>query len=65
MDAQTTFDSAAFLLKAQPFFDLHAGVALAPINTLIEMQFDNGVSVYGNKIAVKEISELVAQYPSI
>lgn len=31
----------------------------------MEMQLDNGVRVYGDKVAVREISELVAQYPSI
>ena len=64
-DAQATFDSAAFPPRAQPFFDLHAGVALAPTNTLIETQLDNGVRVYGDEAAVRKISKLVAQYPSI
>lgn len=64
-DAQATFDSAAFPPRAQPFFNLHAGVALAPTDTLMEMQLDNGVRVYGDEAAVREISELVAQYPSI
>lgn len=65
VDAQATFDSAAFPPRAQPFFDLHARVALAPTDTLMETQLDNGVRVYGDEVAVTEISELVAQYPSI
>ena len=64
-DAQATFDFAAFPPRAQPFFDLHTGVALAPTDTLIETQLDNGVKVYGDEAAVREISELVAQYLSI
>ena len=31
----------------------------------METQLDNGVRLYGDKAAVREISELVAQYPSI
>ena len=31
----------------------------------MEIQLDNGVRVYGDRAAVREISELVAQYPSI
>ena len=64
-DAQATFSFAAFLPKAQPFFNLYAGVALAPTDTLMETQLDNGVRIYEEKVAVREISELVAQYPSI
>ena len=59
-DAQATFDSAAFPPRAQPFFDLHAGIALALIDTVMEIQLDNGVRVYGDRAAVREISELVA-----
>lgn len=64
-DAQATFDSAAFPPRAQPFFDLHAGVALAPTDTLMEMQLDNGMRIYGDEVAIREISELVAKYPTI
>lgn len=64
-EAQATFNSAAFSPRAQPFFDLHAEVALASRDTLIETQLDNGVRVYGDEVAVREISGLVAQYPSI
>ena len=64
-DAQATFDSTAFRLKATSFFDLHAGISLAPTDTAMETQLNNGVRVYGDKAAVREIFELVTQYPSI
>lgn len=44
---------------------MHAEVALAPMDTLIETQLDNSVRVYRDEVAVKELSKLVAQYPSI
>ena len=44
-DAQVTFDSAAFSPRAQPFFDLHAGIALAPTDTAIQTQLNNDVRV--------------------
>ena len=65
VDAQATFNSVAFPPRAQSFFNLHAGVALAPTDTLMETQLDNDVRIYGDKAAVREISKLVAQYPSI
>ena len=64
-DTQATFNSAAFPPKAQPVFDLHAGVSLAPTDAAMETQLNNGVRVYGDEAAVRQISELVAQYPSI
>ena len=64
-DAQATFDSAVFPPKAPPFFDLHAGISLAITDTAMEMQLDNGVRVYRDKAAVREIFELVAQPLSI
>lgn len=64
-DTQTTFDSAIFPSRAQLFFDLHARVALVLTDILMETQLDNSVRVYRDKVAVREISELVAQYPFI
>lgn len=66
-DVQATFNSTAFSPRAQPFFDLHARIALAltDTNTFIKIKLDNGIRVYKNKAAVREISELVAQYPFI
>lgn len=64
-DAQVTFDSAAFPLRTQLFFGLHAGIALAPTDMPLKTQLSNGMRVYRNEVAVKEISELMAQYPSI
>lgn len=65
VDTQATFNFAAILLRAQPFFDLHVEVALAPKNTLMETQLDNGMRVYRDKTTIREISELIAQYSSI
>lgn len=51
-----------FLLMAQPFFNLYAETALAPINTLIKIQINNGVKIYKNVVAVQEIFQLVVKY---
>lgn len=64
-DTKTTFNLSVFLLRVQLFFNLHVRVLLAPTDTLIEMQLENGIRIYKDKVVVKEISELVAQYPSI
>lgn len=64
-DTQVIFNLAAFPPAALPFLDLGAGSTLAPRNTLIETQLNNGVRVYGDSAAVKEISELVAKSSSI
>lgn len=65
MDAQATLDFMVFPPRAQPFFDLHAGIVLALTDTLMETQLNNGVRLYGDEAAFREISELVAQYLSI
>ena len=67
MPRQATFNFTTFPVKAQLFFDLEAGIALAPTDTdiLMETQLNNSIKIYRNRAAVKEISELVAQYPSI
>lgn len=59
---QAIFNSAVFLPKAQSFFNLYAGIALAPTDTDIPMEthLNNGIEVYRDKAAVREISELVA-----
>lgn len=64
-DAQAIFNSAVFLRRAQLFFKLYTGIALAPTDTCMGTQLDNGMSIYGDKVAIREISELVTRYPSI
>lgn len=66
-DVQIPFNSLAFLSKAQLFFNLHAGIrlALTDMDTSIEIQLNNGMKIYRDKVAFQEILELVAQYLSI
>lgn len=64
-DTQATFNFATFPPRAQPFFDLHAGIILALTDTLMETQLDNNMRVYGDKVVVRKISELIVQYLSI
>lgn len=66
-NAQATFNFAVFLLRTQLFFNLYNGIALASMDMeiSIETQLNNGVRVYGNRTAIREISKLVAQYSFI
>lgn len=65
VDTQATFHLAAFPPAALPFLDLGAEPTLAPRNGLMETQLNNGVRVYRDSAAMKEISKLVVEYPSI
>lgn len=61
INAQVALDFATFPPRAQPFFDLDASIALAPSGAPMEIQLENGIRVYKNATAIKEIFQLVAK----
>lgn len=65
VDTQFVYNSAAFPLFSQSFSNLRAGPPLSLIDVSIETMLDNKIKMYGDTITVKQISELVSQYPSI
>lgn len=60
-----TFNSAIFLPTDQPYFNLHFHIIASTANASIEIQLNNGMRLYGDTEAVKEIVQLVAKYLSI
>lgn len=65
INIQPAYDLAAVPLLSHSFSNLSAGPSLLPIDSSIEMVFDNKIKVYGDTDAVRQISELVAEYSSI
>lgn len=65
IDTQFVHDSAIFRPSSHSFSDLSARPPLSLVNSLIKTVLDNGIKVYGDIVAVKQISELVFQYLSI
>ncbi len=63
-DTRSAYDTASVPLSS-PFPNLGAGPALPPTDTLMEIALENGIRVFGNANAVKQISDLVAEYPLI
>lgn len=65
IDTQFLYNLAAFLSSLQFFSNLSTGLLLSLIDSSIEIVLDNEIKVYRNTAVVKQISELVLQYPSI
>ncbi len=63
-DTRSAYDAAS-VPPSSPFPNLGAGPALPPADTSMETVLENGIRVFGNANAVKQISDLVAEYPSI
>lgn len=64
-DKQAAIDSATFFLLSQPLLDFSAGPPLFLTNSLLETVLDNRVKIYRDTAAVKQITELIAEYPTI
>lgn len=65
VDAQSAHDLTIFLPSLLSFSDLSAGPPLSLANTLMETVLNNRIKVYEDPAVIKQISELVLQYPSI
>lgn len=65
MDIRSVYDLAAILPFLHFFLNLSAGLILLPAYFLIETILNNGIRMYGDASTIKQISDLVAEYPSI
>lgn len=62
---QAAINSATFPPSLQSILDLSAGPPLCQTDSSLETVLDNGIKVYGDAVAVEQIAELVAEYPTI
>lgn len=65
MDTQFSYALAAVLPSLYSFSNVSARPILLPTDYLMETILKNRIRVYGNINTVKQISDLVAEYPSI
>ncbi len=63
-DTRSAYDAAS-VPPSSPFSNLGAGPTLPPTDTLMEKVLKNRIRVFENANAVRQISDLVAEYPSI
>lgn len=65
LDTRSAYDTAFVPPSQHPFFNLGAGPTLPPTDASMETVLENGIRVFGDTNAVRQISDLVAEYPSI
>lgn len=65
INTQPAYDSTAVPPLSHFFSNLSTNPLILPIDSSMKTIFDNGKNVYGDVDAVRQISELVAEYPSI
>ena len=64
-DTRSAYDAASVPPSLHHFFNLGVGPALPPTDASMEIVFENRIRVFGDTNAVRQISDLVAEYPSI
>lgn len=62
---QSVHDLAAFLPLSCPFSNLSTGHLLLTTNLLMEIVLDNEIRVYGKAVVIKQIADLMIEYPLI
>ena len=65
INTQSACDATFVLSSSHSFSNLSAGPTLSPTDASLETVLKNGIRVYRDASAMKQISELVAEYPSI
>ena len=65
IDTQSAYDAASVPLSLHFFSNLSARPTLPPAETSIKTVLENDIRVFGDASAVKQISDLVAEYPLI
>lgn len=65
VNIQSACNLAAVPLFSHSFSALSARPSLLPIDFLIETVLNNRIKIYGDASVVKQISDLVAEYPLI
>lgn len=63
--AQSALDSATSLFLLYQSLRCNNKSLFFPIDSSIKTVLDNGVKIYGDAIAVRQIADLVAEYPTI
>lgn len=64
-NAYSVYDAATSPLSSQHLSCPNASSSFLPSNSFLEMVLDNKVKIYGDVMAVKQIAELMAEYPTI
>lgn len=65
IDTQSTYDATSVPPSSHSFSNLSAGPTLPPTDTSMETVLENGIKVFRDASIVKQISDLVAEYPFI
>ena len=65
IDTESAYSAAFVPPSSHPFSVLGAKPTLPPTNASMETVLENGIKVFGDADAVRQISDLVAEYPSI
>lgn len=60
VDTHFLHDSTTFLLSLQSFSDLSIGSSLSLVDFLMETVLDNGIKIYGDMAAVKQIGTAIS-----
>ena len=65
IDTESAYSTASVPLSSHPFSVLGAEPTLPPTDASMETVLENGIKVFGDADVVRQISDLVAEYPSI
>lgn len=65
IDTRSAYSAASVLPSSHPFSLLGAELTLPPADALMETVLENGIRVFGDANVVRQISDLVTEYPSI
>lgn len=65
IDTHFSFEAAVILPFSHFFFNLIAGPTLLPTDSLMETVLKNGIKIYKDPSAIRQISDLVIEYLSI
>ncbi len=65
IDTRSAYNAASVPLSSHPLSVLGTEPTLPPTDVSMETVLENGIRVFGDANAVRQISVLVAEYPSI
>lgn len=64
-DTKSAYDMTAISLSLHSFFNLSAEPMLLPTDSLMATVLKNGIKMYGDASAIKQIFDLVVEYSFI
>lgn len=65
IDTKSAYSAASIPLSSHPFSVLGAKPTLSPIGALMKTILENRIKVFEDADTIRQISDLVAEYPSI